>query len=205
MANTKNPKKLMSVTLAVIIIVAISVLLYVNLPQDTTPQNGESPPDGNQTETPIFTVTYNTQQHNYTLEDIEDLPTYTGQGGYRTSFPQIRGTGNYTGVNITTFVDAFDETLQNYSIHIVSSDQNKTYNYSTIMGNVDIYDPVNVSNETPIGNQGLTMILCYKYEGEYLDQDRDGILRIAFVDEQGSITSSGLWWKFVISMEIIPE
>lgn len=45
------------------------------------------------------------------------------------------------------------------------------------------------------------MLLAYKKEGEYLDEI-EGPLRVIFVDD-GKITLSLYWPKFVISLEII--
>jgi hypothetical protein len=93
----------------------------------------------------------------------------------------------------------------NYSIIIYSSDGiNTTYNYSVIQGNINIYNSTNPENDTPISHGGVTMILAYKKDGEYLDEELDGNLKIAFINEdEGLITSSKLWAKFVTSIEII--
>ena len=50
------------------------------------------------------------------------------------------------------------------------------------------------------------MIVCYQKDGEYLNVTKDGNIKIAFVNEdEEKITSSGLWWKFVESIEIIED
>jgi len=49
------------------------------------------------------------------------------------------------------------------------------------------------------------MVLVYQYEDEWLNESSDGKLKIAFLDENGSITKSSLWWKKVISIRINTE
>ena len=213
MADTN---RILTIFLAVIICIAAVVLLYVSLPKDETTDdtsdgdttNGET--DDNETEEPItvLTVIYDDEQTEYTLEELELMDNITGYGGYRTSYPMIKGQGTYTGVPITELVELAAGDITNYSLFVIANEegeiQNQTYNYTTIQGNINIYNSTNASDETPIEIGGVTMIVCYEKDGEYLDEDSDGKLKIAFVNEnEEKITASGLWWKFVVSIEII--
>jgi len=210
MPTENKSNKIITIALAMIITLAAITILYVSLPENKEnkkPSGENHEQGGNQTgESAILTVIYGDEQTNYTLDELEALESYTGMGGYRTSFPSIKGQGNYTGVPVTTLVELTAGNIENYSIVVTSNDgekiENKTYNYGFIMGNVDIYNPNNASDAIPIGNGGLNMVLAYKYEGDYLNESKDGKLKIAFLDENGSITSSGLWWKYIISIEI---
>jgi hypothetical protein len=213
MPTENKSNKIITIVLAAIITLAAITVIYISLPQNkgkTTGGNNEQQDGNNPTEeSAILTVIYGDEQTNYTLEELEALDSYTGMGGYRTSFPSIKGQGNYTGVPIATLVEQTASNIENYSIIVTSNDgeqtENKTYNYSLVLGNVDIYNPNNSSDPTPIGNDGLTMVLTYKYEGDYLNESKEGKLKITFLDESGSITSSGLWWKYVISIEIVEQ
>lgn len=212
----KNPNKLITIMLAIIICAAAVTLLYVSLQQDDTDTNEEEnneTPEQNEEETPeepatFLTFIYGEEQTNYTLEELEAMDIITGYGGYRTSYPMIKGQGNYTGVPVTILVDSIAGSITNYSLFVVSNEdgliENKTFDYDTVQGNTNIYNSTNASDETPIGTGGVTMIICYEKDGEYLDEESDGKIKIAFVNEdEEKITSSGLWWKFVESIEII--
>ncbi len=215
MPTENKSNKITTIVLAAIITLAAITVIYISLPQNkengktSDENNGQQDGNNSTEESAILTVIYGDEQTNYTLEELEALDSYTGMGGYRTSFPSIKGIGNYTGVPIATLVELTADNIENYSILVTSDDgekiENKTYNYSFIMGNVDIYNPNNASDATPIGNGGLTMALTYRYEGNYLNESKDGKLKITFLDESGSITSSGLWWKYVISIEIVEQ
>lgn len=212
MPTENKSNKIITIVLALIIIVAAITILYVSLPQNeenkSSDENNGQQVGGNQTAV-VLTVIYGDEQTNYTFPELENLISYTGMGGRRTNYPKIEGQGNYTGVPIITLVELTAGDIEDYSIIATSNYkgtiENKTYNYSYILGNVDIYDPNNASNATPIGNDGLTMVIAYKYEGNYLNESDDGKLRIAFLDENGSITYSQLWYKSVISIEIVEQ
>lgn len=193
--------------LAVTIIISIGILIYVNLPKQTDVVIDEDDTDiAKKTAPSVFSLIYDDEQKNYTLSGLQQMETYTAKGGYRTQSGFIRGFGNYTGVNITTLVSMFPPVPYQYSL-IITSEDNKTqqFNYTTIQGHVNVYDPDNASNTDPIGKGNMTMMLAFQHEGDWLDEANDGTLKIVFVDKQGSITQSSLWWKKVISMRIITE
>jgi hypothetical protein len=211
-----DTNKLLTLFLAVIICIAAVVLLYINLPKNETIEstsddgNTNRETEDNETEEPVtvLTVIYGNEQTEYTLEKLESMDNITGYGGYRTSYPMIKGQGTYTGVPITELVELTAGIITNYSLIVTSNEdgdiQNQTYNYSTIQGNINIYNSTNASDNTPIETGDVTMIVFYKEDGEYLEEDIDGKIRIGFVNEnEEKITASGLWWKFVVSIKII--
>jgi hypothetical protein len=215
--------KIITLLLAMVICIAAITVLYVNLPEDeesetdTTEDTSDDVGDDEADDEPdeeepekIFTLIYGEEQVNYTLEELVSMESITGYAGYRTSLPAISGQGTYTGIEISTLVENIAYELVNYSV-IVTSDEdglveNKTYDYEMIQGNLDIYNATNASDDTPIDTGNVTMILCYMKDGEYLDESDDGILKIAFINEEEElITKAGLWWKFIVSIEIIEE
>ena len=192
---------IISAIVAIAIIVSIAVFVYVNLPEETvTPDEN---PNDTKTVPASLTLIYDDEQLNLSFGEIERLESYTAKGGYKTSIDMIKGTGNYTGVNITTLVNLFDPAPYKYTLQVISTDGDFTYNYSTIQGNITIYNPDNASETLGKGN--LTMVLAYQYEGQFLDETSDGKLKIVFLDKQGSITESSLWRKKVESIRIITE
>ena len=201
---SSKTNKTIGTIVAIAIIISIAVFVYVNLPKqiETTEDNN----DDHETIPPTFTLIYDDEQRNFTFGELERLESYTAKGGYRTQSGFIKGLGNYTGVNITTLVSMLQPVPYRYALQVFSDDgENMTYNYSTIIGNIDIYNPQNASDQNPIGKGNMTMVLTYQFEGDWLNESSDGKLKIAFLDENGSITKSALWWKKVISIRIITE
>lgn len=192
-----------TIILAVVIIIAIGVVVYTNLPEDANEGN-DQPKEGE--DTYKLTVIYNGEETSYTLGELMEFDTMTGYGGYRTSFPSIKGQATYTGVIVTSMVEDIAGDIGNYSLKVVANEddmiENQTYNFSVIQGNVNIYNASNASEI--IENGGVIMILCYQEDGEPLDASDDGSIKIAFINsEEERITPAFLWWKFVESIEII--
>jgi hypothetical protein len=157
----------------------------------------------------IFTLIFGKYQANFTLEEIELIDSYSGTGGYIKTklLPDsvvISDILEYTGVQITTLINGIPNIPDNYNISVVSED-GWTVNFTKneTLGYVDIYNETGgiISNETAV------MILSYKENGSYyseIDSENEiGPLRIAFVGDD-VITSSNLWSKMVVSIEIIP-
>jgi hypothetical protein len=201
-----NTNKIISAVVAIAVILAIIVLIYVNLPKQT-PTDNDTDDDQAHKESPIIlSLIYNDETQNYTYGQLERLESYTAKGGYRTSGGSIKGVGNYTGVNMSTLINLLEVVEYRYSLEVTDLEGNSTlYNFSTITGDVNIYNPTNASDSTPIGKGNMTMVLAYQFEGNLLNQSKDGKLKIVFLDQNGSITESILWWKKVVSIHVITE
>jgi hypothetical protein len=201
---TTKTNKILTAAVAIAIIVSVAVLVYVNQPKEKDSSSDDN--TAHKTTPPVFSIVFDDKQTNYTIADLTRLETYTAKGGYRTQSGMIKGVGNYTGINISILVSTFHTASLPYSLRVYSDDgKNLSFNYSTILGNVDIYNPDNASDPNPIGKGNMTMVLAYQYEGKWLNESSDGKLKIVFLDEQGSITQASLWWKKVTSIRIITE
>ena len=190
----KNSDKLVTIVLAIVIILCIGTLVYVNIPQEK--QTTQKP--GPEVERPVLTISYGSESFNYTLDELIEMESYTGSGGYIKKSGVIVGPNNYTGVKISTLTNVFSNLSENYTIQAVASDgYTVSYTYDEIKGHVPVYNES--GNETGIGN--LTMIIAYKENGVLLNESTGGPLRIAFVDE-GAISSSRLWIRSLVSLSI---
>jgi len=193
--------KLITGIIAVAVIIAVVVLVYVNLPSQPS-SNGDNTTPPPTTRYPILNITYNDYHVNYTLSELEAFPTSTGEGSYlkvnRLPNVSISGPNEYTGVTISYLLSQIPNLPTNFSITATSTDDyTVNYNTSQIQGNVEIYDES--GNITGIGN--VTMLVAYKEDGEYIPGTEDGPVRIVFVDD-GQITPSPLWAKMVESLII---
>jgi len=175
--------KIVAGVLIAAIIIAIGVFAYYNLPEK-------------ENESPILTISYGNENYTYTLLQLEKIDAFSGKGGYKTSHGFIRHPENYTGVKMTELLDEIG-TAGNHGIEVIAKDgYSVNYTYDEINGNVTVYD--SSGNET--GTGGVTMVLAYSENGNY--NFDDGPLRIAYVSEQGAITSSKLWAKWVVEIKV---
>lgn len=204
MVEKKNTNKIFTFILALIICISAIVLLYVNLPEDDTADGDiiDGNVDNNQTDEPVIalTVRYGDEQVNYTIDEIESMISYTGEGAKINNYYTITGPYNYTGVKISTFLSEFKNLPLNYSINSTSIDgYTQHYTYQEIQGNVEKLNETRVS----VGIGNFSMIVAYKLDGEDITDSEDGPLMIVFVDEYYS--DSSLWAKQLNLIEIIKK
>lgn len=193
----KKADRLVTAILAVVIIIAVAALIYVNLPhEESTSQNNSS---NNQTnEQAYLVISYGNESFNYTMSELMNMESYTGSGGYIKKSGTIVGPDNYTGVNVSTLLQEFSNLPSNYTLTVTASDGYTVgYTYDEIKGHVPVYDES--WNETGTGN--LTMIIAYKENGVLLNESTGGSFRVAFVDD-GAISSSKLWARYVARLSI---
>ena len=206
----KNDNRLITIVLAFIVIVAIFTYVYVNLPQDNNKvKNSENIDTNNDNNTNvsdreiILSIIFDSEEKNFTLSELEELEVYSGSGRYIKTkvLPDviINGPYNFTGVKFTTLLSQMGDLPEKYNITVTASDGwTSTFTMNQINGEIDVY------NETGniIENGAVTMILAYKEDGEYINDEEVGPIQIAFVDDE-VITASNLWSKMVESIEII--
>ena len=187
---------ILSIALAVCIIAAIAVVIYVNLPSDNPKP----------VEKDILTITYNGIQYNYSLSELKEMEAHTDSGRMikLSMLPEIVITDshNYTGTNMTTLLQQLSVTEDNYTLSVHSYDGwISNYTYSMVHGEVSVY------NETGsiIPNATAYMLITYAEDGiDYTNESGPCQLRITYVNNH-CITSSKLWAKFVKEIEIITE
>jgi hypothetical protein len=164
--------------------------------------------ENNEKDVIILTISFNDYNAEFSLEDLESIESYTGSGQYIKTklLPDsivLSDLISYTGVRIYKILEEIPNLPDYYNVSVVSSDGwTTTYTMEDIDGNVDVYD----EGGNILTNKTAVMILAFKENGDYyseIDPDGEtGPLRIAFVDEN-VITSSDLWSKMVISLEVI--
>ena len=201
MAKENVSSKIITIILVLIISIAAITIIYVSLPKtesnestNNENQNGEEPQQD-----VLLQVIYGDIVKDYTLNELEDLESFTGLGGYINKVNVTSGPFELTGVRISTFLNQFDINSENYNITVTASDgTQQEFNISNIKGEIPIFNETGVQ----IGNSGVIMILSYKIDNEYIDVS-DGPLRLTFdYDAENSFTSSNLWVKNVVSIEI---
>jgi DMSO/TMAO reductase YedYZ molybdopterin-dependent catalytic subunit len=208
MAEKDSSNKLITITLVVVICIAAIVFLYVNLPENDTIIPDDEIEDPVEPVT-LLTIIYNDTQKSYTLEDLENFSATTGYGRHIRGrllpdtvliTPDLNESAwIFTGVDISLILEEFEDLPDDYNITVTSSDDWVTpYSRDNVMGFVNIYNETGNITAT----SGATMILAYKQDGEYISEEDGGPLRIAFVNSD-IITDSGLWAKWVVSIEII--
>jgi hypothetical protein len=135
---------------------------------------------------------------NYKLSEIMEMPSISGEGGYRRSTGPISGPYTVTGVSVFSLLEQMATLPANYTTTAYSSDERITqYTKAIVEGTQSGYTPTG----DPLDEIHSTMILAYEMDGSPVAAD-DGPLRIAFINEDGNLTDGFLWAKLVVNLTI---
>ena len=135
----------------------------------------------------------------YTLSEIMEMPSITGNGGYLKSTGTIVGPFQYTGVSLEYLLNQTGQLPIEYTVEAVADDGYVTYyNNTQVGGQFQAYD-----NQTgdSVGIQQCTLMLAY-YEGGAPLSD-GGPLRIVTLNDDGYITDGHWWAKYVVNLTLI--
>lgn len=145
----------------------------------------------------LFTLSFNGEQNDYSLDDLKDFPSVTGTGGRLKVTNEVMGPYEYTGVSILELANEFSSIPSNFDMVAISDDGYLVkFTFDQIQGDVEVYD----LQGNPQGQGGVEMILAYAEDGEPLVHG--GPLRIAFVND-GLITDAFLWSKYIEEIEFV--
>ena len=135
---------------------------------------------------------------NYTLPEVMEMPSISGEGGYKRSTGTISGPYSVTGVGVFSLLEQVATLPANYTVTAYSSDGWSTqYTKAILEGTQSGY----THTGEPLDEIHSTMILAFEMDGSPVDDD-DGPLRIAFINEDGNLTDGFLWTKLVVNLTI---
>ncbi len=209
MAKNTKENRIMTIALTAILIVAGIAVVYVSMTSDedkNVDNGGKTTPDQNQTVNTsqvLLSVKYGNDYSNYSLENIENLTEITGSVKYLKmgALPTVivDGPYNYTGVSMVDLLDDAFVLPDSYNVTVTASDGRPSeYTYDEIQGRFMSYNE-STGNESGIV-QG-TMLLAYKEDNTYLDNESGGPLKIVFTGDD-LVFSSKQISKYVVSIEI---
>jgi len=139
-----------------------------------------------------------TTNHDYSMEQIEDMNSYTGEGAFLNSAGNIEGPYEYKGVNVTSLVSNV-HSGDDYTLEVEASDGYvMTYTSEQINGGFKTYD----DQGNPTSGEDVTPILAYEEIGE--EDLHGGPLRLVTIGENTPITDGHFWAKFVRYIRVKP-
>jgi hypothetical protein len=198
----QNQNLLITIILAIVIVIAIGAYAYTTLfnPNETSDDETDNTEndDINTTNNEILlTINYQGTNYTYTLSELEEMKSVSGQGRKIKSTGDISDPYNYTGVTISIILETINISSDVYQITAIANDSySMDYSWNESNIEVEVYDESGNVSE----NGSATMIVAFKEDGQYLT----GLypLRIAFIGEDDPITSSGIWVKNVTTIEV---
>ncbi|MHA1963400.1 MAG: hypothetical protein ACXACG_06080 [Candidatus Thorarchaeota archaeon] len=134
----------------------------------------------------------------YPLDDITEMTSISGEGGYRRNSGTISGPWNFTGVSVLSLLEQVATLPDNYTLIAYSSDGwSSQYTKAVVEGTVNGYTPVG----DPLDEIHSEMVLAYEMDGSPVGEE-DGPLRIVFLNEDGNLTDGSRWAKQVVNLTL---
>jgi hypothetical protein len=131
--------------------------------------------------------------------DIAGLPSYRGYGGFKTSYPSVKGLGNYTGVRLDTLCNLVGGLTSTSIVRIMATDYTINLTYAQVNGEFVTYD---TSGKEVPHSLPLVPIVAYYFSDANISE---GPLRLAIVGPEGLVTDSAYWVKWVVEIEIFDK
>jgi hypothetical protein len=165
----------------------------------TTASTTTIPPGG---ET-VLIVTEGSKVNNFSLMDLQALPSVTGNGGYMSQSGTIMGPFSYQGVALTNLLNTVGGISEGDSVVFTSSDNyTQALSYDQITnGNFNYYD----TTGNPVTPQTMpTLTLIYSENGTLLDNTH-GPVELGMLSPQNILTDGSLWAKMVTAITVTSD
>lgn len=154
-------------------------------------------------QSPILELVTPAETLNLTLADIEKLPVTSGMAGIKSSTGKITAPMLFSGVSLRDLADLAGGIDESMGINLVASDgYSISYSFDQIMnGSYIAYDPV--SGDELRNPPVLDAILAYQVDGQPLDTQQDGDLRLVIISKDANQVTDGHWSvKWVNKVEV---
>jgi DMSO/TMAO reductase YedYZ molybdopterin-dependent catalytic subunit len=174
-------------------------------PQAAAPTAAAAPATAAPAAEPVLTVHSGSGDKSYTMDDLKKLPAVEGQAGIKSSTGKITPPALFKGVLITDLVADAGGADSSKGVQITASDgYAMTFSYDQVANSDFItYDPA-TGDENKVDGK-LQTILAYEMDGQPLNTQTDGNLRLMVISEKNNQVVDGHWTvKFVNDLAIKP-
>ena len=153
---------------------------------------------------PEATLTVKSGGESVTLswEEIQELPTYQGEGGLINSVGNVTPPARFTGIPVVDLCNLVGGVTEANSVSVIASDgYAMTFSYDQIVeGQFDTYDPS--TGESVEFDGQLWPVVAYQQDGELLNEERDGAFRLTLLGSPKMVTDGHWWVKWVETIEV---
>jgi len=144
----------------------------------------------------------------FSMETLKALPAVEGQAGIKSSTGKITPPNLFKGVSLLTLIDQVGGLGADMGVEIEAEDGYiMTFSGDQLANGAFIaYDPA-TGDELKSVDQ-LTVIIAYEMDGQPLDEQRDGKLRLAIISEKNNQVTDGHWsikWVRRVTLKSMAE
>jgi hypothetical protein len=152
----------------------------------------------------ILTITSADKTITLNSNDFKAVGMASGYGGIKTTTGRISGPKQYAGVTLTDLINLVYTGDEPISVQVEAEDGYAISFSSTQLtkGNFITYDP---SSGEQNKIEGLKVILASEQDGQPLNKENDGTLRLQIISEKANQVTDGHWSvKFINKLVIKP-
>ncbi len=152
------------------------------------------------TDTEVGITLEGTTEHDYSFEELRNMGSIEGEGKRIRSTKSISGPNTYRGVYLTDLVSNI-YSGQEYTLQVEARDgYTMTYSRAQVEGNITVLD--DDYQETDI-EPDFHAVLAFEEDGIAVPDWERGP-RIAFLNDEGLLSSAGLWAREVRYIRVLP-
>ena len=141
----------------------------------------------------VLTLAGEKGEKQFTLNQLEALPAYTGYAGIKSSTGVITLPAEYTGARLSDLADMVGGISKANGVTLVAKDgYGMTFSYAQIMDHAfTAYDPATGAEQVP--SKDLTVVVAYAHEGKPLGVDEGPLRLVVGTPKPGGQVVDGHW------------
>jgi DMSO/TMAO reductase YedYZ molybdopterin-dependent catalytic subunit len=141
----------------------------------------------------VLTLVGDKGEKQFTLNQLQALPAYTGYAGIKSSTGVITLPAEYTGVRLSDLTDLVGGMTKVNGVTLVAKDgYGMTFSYNMIMDHAfTAYDPATGGEQAP--SKDLTVVVAYAREGKPLGEDEGPLRLMVGTPTPGGQVVDGHW------------
>ena len=174
-------------------------------PTETTIAPTETVPAGGDV---VLDVIGESKSISFSMETLKALPAVEGQAGIKSSTGKITPPARFKGVSLLTLIEQVGGLGADMGVEIEAEDGYiMTFSADQLVkGDFIAYDPATGDELKTV--DPLTVIVAYEMDGQPLDEQRDGKLRLAIISEKNNQVTDGHWsikWVRRVTLKSMAE
>jgi len=141
----------------------------------------------------VLTLVGDAGEKQFTMNQLQALPAYTGYAGIKSSTGVITLPAEYTGVRLSELTEMVGGISKANGVTLVAKDgYGMTFSYAQIVDHAfTAYDPATGAEQTP--SKDLTVIIAYAREGKPLGEDEGPLRLMVATPKPGGQVVDGHW------------
>jgi DMSO/TMAO reductase YedYZ molybdopterin-dependent catalytic subunit len=141
----------------------------------------------------VLTLVGEDGEKQFTMNQLEALPAYTGYAGIKSSTGVVTLPAEYTGVRLSDLTDLVGGISKANGVTLVAKDgYGMTFSYAQIVDHAfTAYDPATGAERAP--SKDLTVVVAYAREGKPLGEDEGPLRLMVGTTKPGGQVVDGHW------------